>query len=192
MPDHPEGPEEAVERVQGVIDRLNSITTQLSHSNAETRLLVELREQTTVLSELDPPEPEAALAKARKEGREEVRARLEAERREAIRVVGHRVWSHPLITTMDENHRNRISTVLDALLESGARPGWEPQEQARKQLLEEVREALGGPLRNLRSLAARLHDASDAERACATGAQFTRGLVEDIEAAIDSLTKEGS
>lgn len=61
----------------------------------------------------------------RDQARQEVE-RLEAERREAIRIVGHRLWSHPLITTMDESHRNRVSTVLDSLLETGARPSWEP------------------------------------------------------------------
>lgn len=96
----------------------------------------------------DQDEVEEIEEAAKKEERQRLKAqrdqarqeaeRLKAERQEAIRVVGHRLWSHPLITTMDESHRDRISTVLDSLLETGARPSWKPQEAARREVLEEV------------------------------------------------------
>jgi hypothetical protein len=80
---------------------------------------------------------EEIAQRERDQARQEVK-RLKAERSEAIRVVGHRLLSHPLVTTMDEVHRNAISTVLDALLETGGRPSWKSQEEARQEVLEEV------------------------------------------------------
>lgn len=92
-----------------------------------------------------------------------------------------------------EHHRAELQTVEDErdLARAGAERLEGMIDQAPADERARVEERAQPVVQSLRNLADRLHDASDTDRACATGAQFARSIADELTAALNPEPNQG-